>query len=55
MVLNMTILHIGQAFEDASSSEYGTVVYMQGLHRVLNMSEYDSVCLNNARIYLNMP
>ena len=56
MALNMPyILHIRQAFEDASSSECGTVIYMQGLHRILNISEYRSKCLNNVRTYINMP
>ena len=49
----MDILHILQAFEDASGSKYDRVLnmvrfYMQGLRRVLNMSEYGSIRLNNA-------
>ena len=40
-------------FEDALGSKYVRVLnmvqlYMQGLHRVPNMSEYGSVWLNNA-------
>ena len=31
-----------------------TWLYMQELHRVLNMSDYDSICLINAQICLNM-
>ena len=29
--------------------------YMQGLHKVANMYDYGSICLNNAWICLNMP
>ena len=36
------------------SMEHGLVVY-EWLHRVLNMSEYGSICLNNARVSFNMP
>ena len=57
----MIILHIWQAFKDASGSKYLRVLnmarfYMQGLRRVLNMSEYRSIHLNNATlISLSMP
>ena len=32
-----------------------TRLYIWGLHRVLNMSEYGSTCHNNPWIYLTMP
>ena len=43
------------AFEDASGSKYVWVLNMawlcmERLHRVLNMSEYGSICLNKASI-----
>ena len=42
-----------QAFEDALGCKCAWVlnmtgVYMQGLHGVRNMSEYGSICLDNA-------
>ena len=45
------ILHVRQVFEDASGSKEARVLniarlYMQGLHRVLNMPEYAPTCLN---------
>ena len=59
----LVILHVWQAFEDATGSKYGRVLtmaqlYKQGLHRVLDMFENTSVCLNNAciaSICLNAP
>ena len=51
----LVILHVWQAFEDALGSECVrslnmTRLYMQGLHRVLHMSEHTSkyawICLN---------
>ena len=46
-------LHVCQAFEDTLNPKCAWVLKMtwlciQGLHRVLNMSEYGSICLNNA-------
>ena len=54
------ILHVRQAFEDASGSKQARVLHMarlykQGLRRVRNMSDYGSIHLNYARIYLNLP
>ena len=51
----LVILHAQQAFEDVLGSNCIRVLnmillYMQGILRVLNISRYDSVCLNNARI-----
>ena len=42
-----------QDFEDVSSSKYARILnvtrlYMQGLHSVLNIPEYGSICHNNA-------
>ena len=49
----LIILHVWQAFEEASDSKCARVLNMewlciQGLHKVLTMSEYGSICLNNA-------
>ena len=54
------ILHVQQAFEDTLGSKCARAqniawLYMQGLHRVLNMSKFASMYLNNAWIPLNMP
>ena len=43
--------HVQKAFEDTSGSKQARVLnmarlYMQGLRRVPNMSDYGSVCLN---------
>ena len=43
----LTILHGRQAFEDASGSEYGMVVYAR-VTQSLNMSEYGLICPINA-------
>ena len=54
----LIILNVQQTFENASGSKYGMVVSKQSLHRVLNMSEYDEICINNAwivSICLNIP
>ena len=53
-------LIVWQAFEDALDSKHARVLnmaqlYMQGLNIVLNMSEYGSICHNNAWICLSMP
>ena len=47
------ILYVRQTFEDALVSKYATVMnmawlYMQGLYRVVNMSEYSSIYRSNA-------
>ena len=57
--LCLIILHVPQAFEDYTGSKCARVLnmarfYMQGLHRVLNMSEYGSINISNAWISLNM-
>ena len=64
--IHLIILHIQQAFEDASGCKYAKVLnmtrlYIQGLHKVLNMCENSTICLNNAWIaseyvlmYLNL-
>ena len=49
-----------KVFKDALASKCARVLnmawlYMQVLYRVLNMSEYGSLCLNNTRIWLSMP
>ena len=49
----MIILHVRQAFEDACGSKKARVLNMarlcmQGLRRVLNMSDYGSICFKNA-------
>ena len=49
----MIILHVWQDFKDALGSKnvrvlYMAELYMQGLHRVLNISDYLSIRLNNA-------
>ena len=51
---------VWQIFEDASGCKCIRVlnmtrIYMQGLHTVLYMSAYDSICLNNTWICLDMP
>ena len=58
----MIILHVQQDFEDDSGSKYARILnmaelYMQGLRRVLSMSEFGSIHLNNACICisLNLP
>ena len=48
----LIILHVREDFEDASGSKWAAVLnmgrlFMQGLYRVLNMSEYGLTCLNN--------
>ena len=53
--IRLIILHIRQAFEDASCCKYARVLnmtrlYIQGLHKVLNMSKNSTICLNNAWI-----
>ena len=58
--LCLVILHVWQTLEVTSGSKCVRVInmtrqYMQGLHRVLNMLEYDSIHLNNAWICLNVP
>ena len=55
----LIILHVWQTYEDVSGSKCVRVLniaklYMQRLHRVLNMSEYASVCLSNAWIWLSI-
>ena len=55
----LIILHVRQAFEDASGSKYARILnmahlYMQELHIVLNMSECGSISFNNAWRCLNM-
>ena len=56
-------LHVREAFEDASGSKYARVLnmallYMQGLHKVLNiclnMAQYATVITEYLSIYLNM-
>ena len=49
----MNILDVRQDFEDASGSKQTRVLhmaglYIQGLHRVPNIFDYGSTCLNNA-------
>ena len=49
----MNILNVRQAFEDTSDSKLARVLnigrlYMQGLRRFLNMSDYGSTRLDNA-------
>ena len=56
----LVILNVQQALEDAFVSKCIRVLnmaqfYIQGLRRVLNMTEYGSICLNNAWICLKMP
>ena len=56
----LVTIHVHQALEDASGFKYARVhniaqLYMQGLPRVLNLSDYDSICLRKAWICLNMP
>ena len=59
--ISLIIFYVRQAFEDALRSKYAWVLnmarllYMQGLNRVLNMSEYGSICPYNVWIHLNMP
>ena len=43
----MIISHFRQIFEDASSSEYGTVVYAS-VTQSSDISDYGSIHLNNA-------
>ena len=55
----LIILHAPQTFEDVLGSKCARVLnmtrlHMQGLNRVLNLSEYGSICLNNAWICMNM-
>ena len=54
------LLKILQTFEDAWASNWVRVLnmarmYTQGLRRVPNMSDYDSIRLNNVWICLNIP
>ena len=54
------LVKIWQDFEYASGSkcqgtEYGKLVNMRELQRVLNMPELAWVCLKNTSIYVNMP
>ena len=56
----MIILHVIQAFEDASGSKKARVLniarrYMQGLRRIPNMSSHGPICLNNTWICFSMP
>ena len=56
----LIILRVRQAFEDVWGSKCTRVLnmarlYMQGLHRVLTVNEYGSICLINTWIYLNVP
>ena len=51
--LFLIVLHVQQAFEDALGSKYARVLNkapmdMQGSRRVPNISDYDSITLNNA-------
>ena len=56
----LIIFYVWQTFEDSWSSKCVRVLnmarlYMKELYRVLNMSEYASICLNNVWISLNIP
>ena len=48
----LVILHVQQAFEDASGSKYTRILNKARLYkqefRILNMSEYGTLFLNNA-------
>ena len=55
----LIILHVLQDFENALGSKCARVLnmawlYMQELHRLLDMSEYGSICLNNASVCFNI-
>ena len=54
----MMILHVRQDFKDAWGSKQARVLnmarlYMQGLRRVPNLSDYGSIRLSDAGICLN--